>query len=95
MSEGPSATFKVLERDVKPIDIQFKKESTLKEIFASYANKMQSDLYDLEFYYDDQKIDLNSDLTLKNLIGNNDSKEIEINVFKRSLNVLNAFVIIA
>ena len=84
MSEGPSATFKVLERDVKPIDIQFKKESTLKEIFASYANKMQTDLYDLEFYFNGQKVDLNSDLTFKSLIGNNNSKEIEINVFKRS-----------
>ena len=80
MSEGPSATFKVLERDVIPINIQFKKESTLKEIFASYANKMQSDLYDLEFYFNGQKVDLNSDLTFKSLIGNNNSKEIEINV---------------
>ena len=84
MSEGPSATFKVLERDVQSIDIQFKMDSKMKDIFASYASKMFSDLYDLEFYYGDQKIDLDSDLTFKSLIGNNNSKQIEIKVLKRS-----------
>lgn len=84
MTEGLTASFKVLEREVKSINIQSKKDAKLKEIFASYANKMFSDLYDLEFYYKDKKIDNDSELTVNKLIGNNNSNNIEIKVFKRS-----------
>ena len=84
MTEGLNASFKVLEREVKSINIQIKKDTKMKEIFASYANKMVSDLYDLEFYYKDKKIDNDSELTVNKLIGNNNSNNIEIKVFKRS-----------
>ena len=84
MTEGLTASFKVLEREVQSTNIQLKKDAKLKEIFASYANKMFSNLYDLEFYYKDKKIDNDSELTVNKLIGNNNSNNIEIKVFKRS-----------
>ena len=84
MTEGLTASFKVLERDVQSTDILFKKDTKMKEIFARFANKMFSDLYDFEFYYKDKKIENDSDLTVNKLIGNNNSNNIEIKVFKRS-----------
>ena len=97
MTEGLTASFKVLERDVQSTDILFKKDTKMKEIFARFANKMFSDLYDLEFYYKDKKIENDSELTVNKLIGNNNSNNIEIKVFKRSkiIKVLHAFAITA
>ena len=75
-------TFRILERDIEKIIIPCKLDEELNQIFKRFAEKVYSDICDLEFYYNCKKI--NTDTTLKKLINNKNIKDIEIPVKKRT-----------
>jgi hypothetical protein len=70
MSERPIVTFKVEERKIDEIPIQCKIDDKMKEIFSAFTTKVNSDLYDLEFYYNGKRINSDSNQTFRNLTDN-------------------------
>ena len=84
MSERPIMTFKVEERKIDEIPIQCKIDDKMKEIFSAFTTKVNSNLYDLEFYYNGKRINSDSNQTFRNLTDNNNISNININVIKRS-----------
>ena len=84
MSERPIVTLKVEERKIDEIPIQCKIDDKMKEIFSAFTTKVNSDLYDLEFYYNGKRINSDSNQTFRNLTDNNNISNININVIKRS-----------